>query len=107
MMALDFPTTVTVPIVLLAFVVWKLVFNKPKICKCAWNGYGRLPFIGTWQGVLAFMKDPQGIMAKGCRENRGGYFKVTSHTVEYLMVMDKEMIRFGNALIATVETLSN
>jgi hypothetical protein len=92
-MDIDFATSVGLAVMLVVLVAWMMIFKKKnKRANAPGIGYGAFPIIGTWQGIYTFMKDPQRAMAEGCRKYRGGYFRVSSHAVEYLMVTDKEKI---------------
>lgn len=102
-MNLNLSTPAILGLVVVLFVIRRLFFSS-KSPNAPGVGYGRLPVIGVWQGVWAFMKDPQGAMAEGCRKYRGRYFRVSSHSVEYLMVTDKEKI--AEYLAAPEEVLS-
>jgi hypothetical protein len=91
-MNLNLSTYAVLAITLVAWAAWVVISKRVKSANAPGIGYGRLPVIGTWQGVYTFMKDPQGTMAKGYKKYRGGYFRVSSHAVEYLMVTDKEKV---------------
>jgi hypothetical protein len=91
-MGVELSTPVILAIGFSLFVAWKLIFNNRKSANAPGIGYGRLPIIGVWQGAYAFMKDPKGVMTKGYDKYGGGYFRVSTHSVEYLMVTDKEKI---------------
>lgn len=89
-MELKLSTTTIVAIVLFAAIVLRAVTNRRRTPNAPGIGYGRLPIIGRWQGVLTFMKDPNGTMARGCAQFK--YFRVTTHSVEYVIVADKKKI---------------
>jgi hypothetical protein len=91
-MTINLSTPVAIAILLLIFVVWKLFFNRTQHANAPGIGYGRLPIVGVWLGVFTFMKDPYGTMAKGYEKYKGGYFRVSTHSVEYLMVTDQEKV---------------
>ena len=80
-------------ILLLAAIVWKLVFSRRRTPpKAPGIGYGSLPVLGTWQGVIAFMKDPNGTVMRGYTQYKDSYFRVSTHSLEYLIISDKEKI---------------
>ena len=89
-MELKLSTTTIVAIVLLAAIVLRAVFNQRRIPNAPGSGYGPLPIIGTWQGVFTFMKDPRATIARGCAQFK--YFRVTTHSIEYVIIADKEKI---------------
>jgi hypothetical protein len=103
-MNFDLSTSVLLAITLVVLFAWMIIFNKNKSANAPGIGYGPLPVIGAWKGIYTFMKDPQRTMAEGCRKYRGGYFRVSTHAVEYLMVTDKEKI--AEYLAAPEEVLS-
>jgi len=84
--------TTAIAILILAAIVWKLTFNRRKTPNAPGIGYGSLPLLGTWQGVIAFMKDPEGIIARGYAHYKDSYFRVSTHSKEYLIVSDKKKI---------------
>ena len=86
--------TAAITILFLATIVWKLVLNRRirRIPKLPGIGYGSLPLLGKWQGVIAFMKDPHGTLARGYAQCKDGYFKVSSHSLEYIIVSHKKKI---------------
>lgn len=84
--------TIAIAILFLATIIWKLVFNRPKVPKVPGIGYGSLPLVGKWQGVLAFMKDPNGTLARGYAQYKDSYFRVSSHSLEYIIVSNKKKI---------------
>lgn len=71
-------------------ILLKLLFGRRSSTKAPAIGYGSLPLIGRWQGVLAFMLDPKGTFERGCREYRGGYFKIATHMGELTLVADQK-----------------
>jgi hypothetical protein len=84
--------TIAITILFLATIFWKLVSNRRRIPKAPGIGYGSLPLIGKWQGVIAFLKDPNGTLARGYAQYKDGYFRVSSLSVEYVIVSDKKKI---------------
>ena len=89
--------------------------NRRRIPKAPGIGYGSLPLLGKWQGVIAFLKDPNGTLARGYAQYKDGYFRVSSHSVEYLIVSDKkkiaeyvaapdDVLSFYDALIDNLQT---
>jgi hypothetical protein len=91
-MELNFSKTVTIAILFLATIVWKLVLNRRRVPNVPGIGYGSLPFLGKWQGVLTFMLYPNDTLARGYAQYKNSYFRVSSHSLEYIIVSDKKKI---------------
>ena len=96
--------TVAIAVLFLAAVVWKLAFNRRRTPKAPGIGYGRLPVLGTWQGVIAFFRDPEGIIARGYAQYKDSYFRVSTNSMEYVLVSDEKKI--AEYLAAPEEVLS-
>ena len=84
--------TSVIAILILATIVWKLAFNRRKSPNAPGIGYGSLPILGTWQGAIAFMKDPEGIVTRGYAQYKDSYFKVSTHAKEWVIVSDEKKI---------------
>lgn len=91
-MELKLSKTATIAIIILAAVVWKLAFNRRRTANAPGIGYGSLPVVGTWQGVITFLKDGEGTIARGYTQYKDSYFRVSTHTMEYLIVSDEKKI---------------
>ena len=91
-MELKLSKMAAIAILILAAVVWKLAFNRHRTPNAPGIGYGSLPVLGTWQGVVAFMKDPEGIIARGYAQYKDSYFKVSTHVTEWVIVSDEKKI---------------
>jgi len=84
--------TVAIAILFLATIIWKLVLNRKRVPKIPGIGYGSLPLVGKWQGAIAFMKDPAGALERGYAQCKDGCFRVSNHSMEYVIVSDKKKI---------------
>lgn len=85
--------------------VYKLVLGNLRSPKVPGVGYGNVPLLGPYFGAVAFMRDPVRAMREGAKRYKsGGYFKVSTHTTEYLIVADKAKV--SEYLAAPDEVLS-
>ena len=89
---------------LIGLTAWKLVTNQRKFPNAPGIGYGSLPFFGIWKGVYTFMKDPVATVKEGCTKYKGGYFRVSTHAIEYTIVANKD--RIAEYLAAPDEVLN-
>ncbi|KAF2768435.1 cytochrome P450 [Teratosphaeria nubilosa] len=54
--------------------------------------YGTLPFLKSWQGALALMKDPLACLKEGMDKYPDSYFKVSKFDQEYFVVNSPEKV---------------
>lgn len=91
-MDLKLSKTAVIAVLILAAIVWKLSFNRRRTPNAPGIGYGSLPILGAWQGVIAFMKDPEGMVARGYALYKGGYFRVSTYSNDWVIVSDEKKI---------------
>jgi hypothetical protein len=91
-MELIISKTSAVTIWLLILVTWKLIFNRRRTAKAPGIGYGSIPFLGPWRGAFAFLKDPQRTLDQACAQYPGGYFRISTHSLEYVVVASKQKL---------------
>ena len=91
-MELIFSRTTVLAIIAVLLLVLKLMKTRRKTADAPGIGYGSLPFLGPWLGAFTFMKDPEGTVDKAVAQYKGGYFRMATHSLEYLMVADKDKI---------------
>jgi hypothetical protein len=91
-MELILSRTTVFAIVVVLLLALKLTKNRRKTANVPGIGYGSLPFLGPWLGAFAFMKDPEGVINAGVAQYKGGYFKIATHALEYILVTDKNKI---------------
>src|ERR1700761_2019525 len=72
--------------------ILKLTKSRRKTAEAPGIGYGSLPFLGSWLGAFTFMKDPEDTINKAVAQYKGGYFRMSSHALEYLIVADKDKV---------------
>ena len=103
-MELNPSKTVAIAVLFLATIIWNLVRNRRRVPKIPGIGYGSLPLLGKWQGVIAFIKDPNGTLERGYAQCKDGYFRVSNLSQEYVIVSDKKKI--AECLAAPDDVLS-
>ena len=89
-MELTVSRTTVLGVIVVLLLVLKLTKTRRKTADAPGIGYGSLPILGPWFGAFTFMKDPQGTINKAVAQYKGGYFRMSSHALEYLIVADKD-----------------
>jgi hypothetical protein len=91
-MDLNLSKTTIIAVLILVAIIWKLAFNRRRTPNAPGIGYGSFPILGTLQGVITFMKDPEGTIARGYAQYKDSYFKVSTHLNEWVIVSDEKKI---------------
>jgi hypothetical protein len=55
-------------------------------------GYGSVPYIGSWQGAVAFTLNPRAYIQRGYEKYRSGIFKISTLQREHIIVCDQKKI---------------
>ena len=90
---MDLLSSRSAAVVLLAVaaIVWKLSTRR-KVANAPGIGYGSVPLVGRLRGIYTFMRNPKGTLERGYTKYKNGYFRVSTHTVEYTMVTDQKKL---------------
>lgn len=77
---------------LLFILLGRTLLNRHKPANVPGIRYGTIPGLRSWQGALAFLRDPEGCLKEGYEKYPHGYFKIATITTENVVVNDADKV---------------